>query len=129
MAGAGIGKRMENVTLEAARARVVEALKAEGFGVLTEIDMTATMKAKIGADIRPYRILGACNPPLAHKAISANPEAGLMMPCNVILYGDGDDVVVTAVDPTQVPVVKGQPAMEELATEVKARLARVIGAA
>lgn len=109
-------------------AKTTEALKAEGFGVLTEIDVKATMKKKLDADFRRYVILGACNPPLAHQALSSELELGLLLPCNVIVYeNDEGGSVVSAMDPQVVigSVVKN-PAMETVAREVTARLHRVI---
>ena len=108
--------------------RTRELLQAEGFGVLTEIDMKAKLKEKIGADIQRYLILGACNPPLAHKALQAEPEIGLLLPCNVIVYEAPDGkTVVSAMDPGVMSKVVGDnPAMEEVATDARARLERVI---
>ena len=108
--------------------RTRELLQTEGFGVLTEIDMKAKLKEKIGADIQRYLILGACNPPLAHKALQAEPEIGLLLPCNVIVYEAPDGkTVVSAMDPGVMSKVVGDnPAMEEVATDARARLERVI---
>ncbi len=111
---------------DAVVARVVEALKKEGFGVLTDIDVAATMKAKIGADFRPYRILGACNPPMAHKALSIEDKIGVMLPCNVIVQKAGAGIEVAAVDPVVSLGRVGNPALDEAAGAVRASLARVV---
>lgn len=106
--------------------RVPELLKGEGFGVLTQIDVQATLKEKLGVDWRRYRILGACNPSLAHRALSAIPEVGVLLPCNVAIYErDDGKVVVRAVDPMQT-IAAAEPALGEIAGEVRARLGRVL---
>ena len=108
-------------------ARVTEALKREGFGVLTDIDVSATIKAKLGADFRPYRILGACNPQLAHRALLLEDKIGTMLPCNVIvqLHADGG-VEVSAVDPVASMQAIENPGLAEIAKEVQAKLKKVV---
>ena len=110
---------------ETALAKLPEALKSEGFGVLTEIDVRDTLKAKLGVDFRRYKILGACNPPLAHRALSTDLGAGIMMPCNVTVYEDGPRTIVTAIDPMET-FAANDPALRPIAEEVRAKLARVL---
>jgi uncharacterized protein (DUF302 family) len=116
-----------DVPFDQAVARVTEALKREGFGVLTDIDVSATMKAKLGEDFRPYRILGACNPQLAHRALQLEDKIGTMLPCNVIVQQHGDGgVEVSAVDPVASMQAIRNPGLAEVAKEVQARLKTVV---
>jgi uncharacterized protein (DUF302 family) len=107
--------------------RVKDALKTEGFGVLTEIDVAGTLKAKIDKDFRPYRILGACNPNLAYQALSQEAHIGVMLPCNVIVqrYDDGE-VEVSSIDPATAMQTVGNPALTGVARQVREALSRVI---
>ncbi len=119
-------KRPTRQSYEAVLARIPELLKAEGFGILTQIDVKETMKQKIGAEFRKYKILGACNPKLAHEVLSADLDVGTMMPCNVVVYeGDDGHAVVLAIDPTQA-IAAANPAIRPFADEVKERLGRVL---
>jgi uncharacterized protein (DUF302 family) len=122
----GIRKPLQ-ATYDEALARVPEALKSEGFGVLTEIDVQNTLKQKLGVDFRRYKILGACNPPLAHSALQAELEIGVMLPCNVVVYeGDDGKAVVLAMDPTRTMAGAGNPKLAELAETVKEKLTRAL---
>jgi len=105
--------------------RVTGALAEEGFGVLTSIDVQATMKNKLGIDREPYVILGACNPPLANQAINADPAIGALLPCNVVVRKDGDHIAVDFMDPEAVLTLVDHPDVPALATEVRVRLERV----
>ena len=119
-----------NITLKmdytTALTRVTEALKAEGFGVLTEIDVKETMKKKLGVDFTPYKILGACNPPLAHRALTIAPEVGLLLPCNVIVRQIEDGVSeVSLIDPLGMMAMIHNLELEAVAKEARAKLERV----
>jgi uncharacterized protein (DUF302 family) len=109
--------------------KVIETLKSEGFGVLTTIDVKATMKAKLGVDFRSYVILGACNPKLAHEALSNEIEIGLLLPCNVIAYErDGGGTTISAMNALAAMTVTGNPALEPIAREASDRLTRALNA-
>ena len=113
------------ISYEEAIPAVTAALKEEGFGVLTEIDVKSTLKAKIGAEFRKYVILGACNPNLANAALNTDLNIGLLLPCNVIVYEVGDGAVVSIVDPIQMLSVADQPDLAAVAAEARGKLARV----
>ena len=108
--------------------RVKEALKAEGFGILTEVDVRATFAAKLGVEFRPYAILGACNPPLSHRALSRELDAGLVLPCNVVVFEDGDGTEVVIADPGIVVGTLGAPDLIEIAQDAREKLERVAAA-
>ena len=113
---------------DATVAKVRDALKAEGFGVLTEIDVTQTLHDKLGEQMEPYVILGACNPPLAHKALSADRSLGLLLPCNVVVRATDEGTVVEALDPQIMVGLTGASALKEVADDAAARLDRVLAA-
>ncbi len=112
---------------EDALKRVIEALKTEGFGILTEIDMQDTFKKKLNVDFRPYKILGACNPTFAHRALTTAPEVGLLLPCNVTVVQMEDDLIqVSVVDPSVMMSVVPNDTLNQIAQEVRERLQRVM---
>ena len=123
--GIGFSARL-NVDYEQAVQAARAALQEEGFGVLTEIDVKATLKAKLDKDFRRYVILGACSPPLAHRALETDPSVGLLLPCNVIVYEEVDGSVVAAVDPLGLLGVLDNPVLREVAQEAERRLRRAI---
>src|SRR5579884_2566263 len=121
----GFGTKV-NLPYPEAVERTRAVLKEQGFGVLTEIDVKKTMKEKLGADFRPYVILGACNPPLAHQALSTELDIGLLLPCNVVVYETDGGSVVEAMDPEAALGIVGNPAVEPIAREAKDRLQKAI---
>lgn len=124
----GFGRTVEMAFADAIT-RVTQALQDEGFGILTEIDVAATMKKKLNQDMPPYRILGACNPQLAHRAIEAEPSIGLLLPCNVVVRQDAaGSVRVEFMDPNAVLELVGKPEVNQVAQEVRQRLERVMAA-
>jgi len=123
----GFGKTVA-ISFDAAVAKVTQELAKEGFGVLTDIDVADTMKKKLGRDMPPYRILGACNPPYAAQAIDAEPSIGLLMPCNVVVRQDTEGVHVEVLDPIALFELTARPEVAPLAREVRARLDRVLNA-
>lgn len=125
----GYTKSLGTVPFEDAEARVLAALKTEGFGIIMQIDVTETMKQKLGLDYRRYKILGACNPPLAHQALTHDPLIGLLLPCNVVLFEEDDHTVtMSAANPKEMFKIVGDPAVAGLAEEVDARIRRAVAA-
>jgi uncharacterized protein (DUF302 family) len=118
------------VTVDRPYAEVVEEVRAalgeQGFGVLTEIDVQATLREKLNEETGPYLILGACNPPLAHRALTVDPSIGLLLPCNVVVRADGDRTLVEALDPDVMVTFTGKPELEPVAAEAKQRLAAAL---
>jgi len=126
----GFTRTFANVKLDEARNRITEALKKEGFGVLTEIDVKATLKKKLDVDFRPYVILGACNPPIAHKALLAEPAVGLLLPCNVVVAETDDGgSEVSVIKPEAMFSVVNNAEMEPLVRDVTDRLTRALESA
>lgn len=118
-------ERTYELSFDDVLARLPEALKAEGFGVLTQIDVRETLREKLGIEFRRYKILGACNPALAHRALQAELTAGVMLPCNVIVFEDGARTVVVAVDPMETAAASS-PSLRPIVEEVRGKLARVL---
>lgn len=124
----GFGKIVDK-KFDDALESVIHALQGEGFGVLADIDVAGAMKKKLNQDMPPYRILGACNPPLAHRALGCEPSIGLLLPCNVVVrQDDADQVHVEFMDPNAVLDLVGKPEIKQLAAEVRERLERVMAA-
>lgn len=122
--------RTLDLPLDEAEARVRAALKDEGFGVLTEIDIKSTLKEKLDVDFRPYKILGACNPPAAHRALQAEPLIGTMLPCNVVLHETADgQTEIAAIDPVASMAAVENDTLGDVATEIRERLRRAVDAA
>ena len=122
----GFTTTLSGATFDQALTKTIEALKVEGFGVLSDIDVQKAMKEKLGADMPPYRILGACNPPLAHQALQAVPDIGLLLPCNVIVREEAPGrVVVGFLDPQIMVGLVGKPEVKVVANEAEQRLRRV----
>ena len=121
----GMG-RLVDLPFDETVARTREALSEEGFGVMCDIDVRATLKNKLGVDSDDYLILGACNPPLAHRALQAERELGLLLPCNVIVYADESGTRVSAIDPEVMLGMIDNPVLADVAVEVRSRLQRVL---
>ena len=122
----GFTTRLTGLSFDQALEKTVAALKAEGFGVLSDIDVQHAMKEKLGADMPPYRILGACNPALAHQALQAEPDIGLLLPCNVIVREESPEhIVIGFLDPQIMVKLVGKNAMQTVADQAEQRLRRV----
>ena len=123
----GFTRTLKGIGFENALQKVTEALKQEGFGGLTEIDVKATMKKKLDVDFRPYHILGACNPPLAHKALTAEPLIGLLLPCNVTVFQEDDGSInVSFIKPSEMFRIVPNPGLEAVAKQVDEKLIRAM---
>ena len=121
-------KQLAGVSFDDARTRVTDALSSEGFGVLTEIDVKATLKNKLDVDFRPYAILGACNPELAHRALETDPAIGLLLPCNVVVQETEGGAVVSIADPRTMFTIVGNQELEPVVREANERLRNVFDA-
>jgi uncharacterized protein (DUF302 family) len=121
----GFEHRLERTTIDEALARVTDALKQEGFGILTQIDVKDTLKKKLDVDFRPYLILGACNPTLAHRALTTDAQVGLLLPCNIVVQQADGDVLVSIADPRAMFTVSDNPALAPIVAEAEEKLRRV----
>jgi len=124
----GFSQNVGRLSMDEAAQKLTEALKAEGFGILTEIDVQATLKKKLDVTFRPYRILGACNPKLAHAALETDPQIGLMLPCNAVIQETEEGMLVSIASPRAMASVAENKALEPLMEEAEAKLKRVIQA-
>jgi uncharacterized protein (DUF302 family) len=115
-----------NQPMEDAEAALRASLASEGFGILTEIDVAATLKEKLGVERGPYKILGACNPPLANRGLEAEDDLGLLLPCNVVIYVKGDKTVIAALEPQLMAEITNNPELEDVATEARGRLEKAL---
>lgn len=112
--------------MEDAEAAIRESLANEGFGILSEIDVAATLKEKLGVERSPYKILGACNPPLANRGLEAEEDLGLLLPCNVVVYVKGDETVVAALEPQLMADISNNPELQDIASEARGRLQKAL---
>ncbi|MGZ5384251.1 MAG: DUF302 domain-containing protein [Acidimicrobiia bacterium] len=115
-----------NQPMEDAEAALRASLASEGFGILTEIDVAATLKEKLGVERGPYKILGACNPPLANRGLEVEDDLGLLLPCNVVIYVKGDETVIAALEPQLMAEITNNPELEDVATEARGRLEKAL---
>ena len=115
-----------NRSMEEAEAAIRDSLASEGFGILTEIDVAATLKEKLGVERAPYKILGACNPPLANRGLEAEADLGLLLPCNVVVYVKGDETVIAALEPQLMADISDNPELQDIASEARGRLQKAL---
>jgi uncharacterized protein (DUF302 family) len=115
-----------NRSMEDAEAAIRESLASEGFGILTEIDVAATLKEKLGVERTPYKILGACNPPLANRGLEVEEDLGLLLPCNVVVYVKGDETVIAALEPQLMADISNNPELQDVASEARGRLQKAL---
>jgi uncharacterized protein (DUF302 family) len=115
-----------NRSMKEAEAAIRDSLASEGFGILTEIDVAATLKEKLGVERAPYKILGACNPPLANRGLEAEADLGLLLPCNVVVYAKGDETVIAALEPQLMADISNNPELQDIASEARGRLQKAL---